>query len=871
MKRILINATQREELRVAIVDGQRLVDLDLELAGREQRKSNIYRGRVTRAEASLEACFVDYGAERHGFLPLKEISPEYLKGEPGGGRNIRNLISEGTELIVQVEKEERGTKGAALTTFISLAGRYLVLMPNNPRAGGISRRVEGEEREEAREAMRQLQLPDGMGTIIRTNGMGRSAEELQWDLDHLATIWKTIVEAAAERPAPFLIYQENNIVLRALRDYLRPDIGEVIVDNAEVYESAREQMAHSMPGELAKLKLYADSIPLFSRYQIESQIEAAHERQMRLPSGGSIVIDHTEALTAIDINSARATSGGGIEETALQTNLEAADEIARQLRLRDLGGLVVVDFIDMSSNRNQREVEKRLTDACTIDRARVQIGRLSRFGLLEMSRQRLRPSLGEHTQIPCPRCSGRGQIRSIESMSLSVLRLVEEECMKDRTGRVIAQLPVEAAAYLLNEKRAAVAEIEGRYNVVITLVPNETLQSPHFDIQRLRVDQQDSDTGLSYALRQDFNAESRARMANTQTSGARPFDEPAVKPLLHDAPPPAPIDAPAAAQVQPAAMQAVPVRGFWARLLGWLGLGARDAASERTHAPRRNPPQGRREPGSTSSRQSEGSGTAHRRDTRGARPAGRASDDRRSASGNAPRRGERGRGTGANAGNRPARGNSDQTASRPRNSGGSSPGNGPNNNESPRRNERPRPAAAERGNAGDKPAAADAAASAGNNGESRGPQRNRGDRRPAADHKPAAAQTGDTQEDVIDQSAAAEAGAGSPAAETTNDAGSNTGGPSRRRRGRRGRGRGRSAQRQQDDQASADDGDASPDSPAVESSGESAGEGGPQEPRRGAQSRKPPRPWRDTDQRQHGLGRRVGRNDRQQQAARRVR
>ncbi|MFI4978980.1 MAG: Rne/Rng family ribonuclease [Nevskiales bacterium] len=564
MKRILINATQREELRVAIVDGQKLYDLDIELASREQRKSNVYKGKITRVEPSLEACFVDYGAERHGFLPLKEVAREFQTGE-GGSRNPRDMIREGTEVIVQVEKEERGNKGAALTTYASLAGRYLVLMPNNPRAGGVSRRVEGEEREEAKEALNSLNVPEGMGLIVRTNGIGRTADELQADLDQLVNIWNKIVDASKERPAPFLIYQENNIVLRALRDYLRPDIGEVIVDNAEVYEQARGQMQHSMPTELGKLKLYRDDVPLFSRYQVESQIETAHERVMRLPSGGSIVIDPTEALTSVDINSAKATSGGGIEETAFQTNLEAADEIARQLRLRDLGGLIVIDFIDMNSTKNQREVEKRLADACSQDRARVQLGRLSRFGLMEMSRQRLRPSLSEHTQIACPRCEGRGQIRSVESLALSVLRLIEEECMKDRTGRIIAQLPVDTATYLLNEKRGPIGELESRYMVTITVVPNETLQTPNYEILRVRVDhlQQDNNAALSYKLPQDFNVDARAALSASAggPTAVKAPPEAAVKALLPAAPAPAPI-ATATPVLQPVAGGG----GFWA----WL-------------------------------------------------------------------------------------------------------------------------------------------------------------------------------------------------------------------------------------------------------------------------------------------------------------
>ena len=580
MKRILINATQREELRVGIVDGQKLYDLDIELASREQRKSNVYKGKITRVEPSLEACFVDYGAERHGFLPLKEIHKEYHRPGAKAGGNMRELIAEGSEIIVQVEKEERGNKGAALTTYVSLAGRYLVLMPNNPKAGGISRRVEGEEREEAREVLNALVIPDGMGIIVRTNGIGRSAPELQADLDQLAETWGRIHEAATSLPAPFPLYKENNVVLRALRDYLRPDIGEVIVDNAEIYEEARAQMQRSMPTELNKLKLYRDDIPLFSRYQVESQIESAHERLVRLPSGGSIVIDHTEALTSIDINSAKATSGGGIEETALRTNLEAAEEIARQLRLRDLGGLIVIDFIDMNSSKNQREVEKAMQDACEIDRARVQVGRLSRFGLLEMSRQRLRPSLSEHTQVACPRCEGRGQIRSVESLALAVLRLIEEECMKDRTGRVIAQLPVDVATYLLNEKRSVIAEFESRYMVVVTLVPNETLETPKYEITRIRTDHLglENNSGLSYRIPQDYKAEARAALSNTTQGPQRASADAAVKPLLPNAPAPLPLDAelPATAPVAVAAPVLKPVEsgpGFFARLLALFGIG----------------------------------------------------------------------------------------------------------------------------------------------------------------------------------------------------------------------------------------------------------------------------------------------------------
>ena len=589
MKRILINATQREELRVGIVDGQKLYDLDIETANREQKKGNIYKGRITRVEPSLEACFVEYGGERHGFLPMKEIAKNYF----GEGDGPKDRLREGQELIVQVEKEERGNKGAALTTYISLAGRYLVLMPNNPKAGGVSRRAEGDEREDAKAALDALNLPDGMGLIIRSNGIGRTVEELQWDLDHRVAYWTAISEAASKKSAPFLIFQENNIILRALRDYLRPDINEVVIDNADIYEAAREQMQYSMPLDVAKLKLYTDDIPLFSRYQIESQIESAHEREVRLPSGGSIVIDRTEALTAIDINSAKATGGASIEETALNTNLEAADEIARQLRLRDLGGLVVIDFIDMNANRNQREVEKRLDAACEMDRARIQLGRISRFGLLELSRQRLRPSLGEHTQINCPRCEGRGQIRSIESMALSVLRLIEEEAMKDRTARVICQLPVDAGTYLLNEKRAAVREVEARCRVQITLVPNPSLQTPHYEIRRVRGDHlsQEDNAATSYFLARNFDTSVEKA---EQTAPVRAAPQPAVQQIAPASPPPVVAVAPAAAPATTTAapvvvLQPVKTDSIWKRLLRWLGIGG-DSAVTALPAPA-SPPQ----------------------------------------------------------------------------------------------------------------------------------------------------------------------------------------------------------------------------------------------------------------------------------------
>ncbi|MCH9794708.1 MAG: Rne/Rng family ribonuclease [Gammaproteobacteria bacterium] len=488
MKRMLINATQEEELRVALVDGQRLYDLDIENRTRIQKKANIYKGKVTRVEPSLEAAFVDFGAERHGFLPLKEISSEYYAKDVksnGERTNLKELIPEGTQVIVQVEKEERGNKGAALTTFISLAGRYLVLMPNNPKAGGISRRIEGEERNELREALRGLNIPDGMGMIVRTAGIGKGQEELQWDLDYLLALWQAIGDASEVKRAPFLIYQESNVIIRMIRDYLRKDIGEVLFDTQEAYDEAMTFVKQVMPQYESRIKLYSDSLPLFNRYQIESQIESAFEREVKLPSGGSVVIDPTEALISIDINSSRATRGADIEETALNTNLEAADEIARQLRLRDMGGLVVIDFIDMGSNRNQREVENRMRDALEADRARVQVGRISRFGLLEMSRQRLRPSLGETSAITCPRCSGQGSIRDVESLALSILRIIQEEANKQKCAEVRADVPLIVSSYLLNEKRAALAEIENQSETKVVISANPEMETPHYKITGL--------------------------------------------------------------------------------------------------------------------------------------------------------------------------------------------------------------------------------------------------------------------------------------------------------------------------------------------------------------------------------------------------
>ncbi|MFK7864035.1 MAG: Rne/Rng family ribonuclease [Pseudohongiellaceae bacterium] len=484
MKRMLINATQEEELRVALVDGQRLYDLDIENRTRIQKKANLYKGKVTRVEPSLEAAFIDFGAERHGFLPLKEISKQYhsKSGKSGDRGNMRDLIPEGTEVVVQVEKEERGNKGAALTTYVSLAGRYLVLMPNNPKAGGISRRIEGDDRSELRDALRTLQIPDGMGLIVRTAGVGKDPEELQWDLNYLLALWESIQEASDAKAAPFLIYQESNVIIRMIRDYLRKDIGEVLFDTQESYEEALNFIKQVMPQYENRIKLYEDKLPLFNRYQIETQIESAFEREVKLPSGGSVVIDPTEALISIDINSSRATRGADIEETALNTNLEAADEIARQLRLRDMGGLVVIDFIDMTSNRNQREVENRMKDALEPDRARVQVGRISRFGLLEMSRQRLRPSLGETSAIVCPRCSGQGSIRDVESLALSILRIVQEEANKQKCQEVKANVPLVVSSYLLNEKRTALAEIEEQSKTKVIVNPIPDLLTPHYEI-----------------------------------------------------------------------------------------------------------------------------------------------------------------------------------------------------------------------------------------------------------------------------------------------------------------------------------------------------------------------------------------------------
>ena len=606
MKRMLVNATQQEELRVALVDGQKLYDLSIELTSREQKKANIYKGRISRVEPSLEACFVDYGAQRHGFLPLKEVSRDYFRHPPQGGRmNIRELLAEGQELMVQVEKEERGTKGAALTTFISLAGRFLVLMPNNPRAGGVSRRIEGEDRDQMREVMSQLKIPDGMGAIVRTAGVGRSVEELQWDLDNLRTQWEQIEAGARDRPAPFLVYRESDAVTRAMRDYLSDDIGEILVDDPGAFQKAQEYMQRFMPADAQRrLKLYTDDIPLFTRFQIESQIESAYAHKVQLPSGGSIVIDYTEALVSIDINSARATRGSDIETTATNTNLEAAEEIARQLRIRDIGGLIVIDFIDMESPKNQREVEDRLREAVKMDRARIQIGRLSRFGLLEMSRQRLRPSLSDSSHIVCPRCVGIGSIRSVESMALAILRLIGEELRKDRTARVIAQVPVEVATYLINEKREWLRTLEDKSSAELIIVPNVNMQTPDYSLRRVRDDEseQPENKQASYLM-----PTPPVVVEPASAQDQRPAPEvAAVATILPATAAPVPSTAPPA--TPPAPERNIGVLG---RLKRWL---VGDAAPEPVVAA-----QPAAAPSRSSSRRERGSDRGHRRDRDGRR------------------------------------------------------------------------------------------------------------------------------------------------------------------------------------------------------------------------------------------------------------
>jgi ribonuclease E len=640
MKRMLFNATQQEELRVAIVDGQKLIDIDIEAAGREQRKGNIYKGVITRIEPSLEACFVNYGEERHGFLPFKEVARTYFKeGVDVRNASIKEALREGQEIIVQVEKEERGQKGAALTSFVSLAGRYLVLMPNNPRGGGVSRRIEGEDRQELREAMSQLEVPDGMSIIARTAGIGRDATELQWDLSYLMQLWTAIDEAAKGNSAPLLIYLESSLVIRAIRDYFQPDIGEILIDTDDIYEQAAAFMSVVMPDNLPRVKRYQDDVPLFSRFQIEHQIETAYSRTVPLPSGGAIVIDHTEALVSVDVNSARATRGSDIEETATRTNLEAADEIARQARLRDLGGLIVIDFIDMESSKAQKDVENRLRDALRHDRARVQMGKISKFGLMEMSRQRLRPALSEGSHVTCPRCNGTGHIRDTESSALQVLRIIQEEAMKENTAAIHTQVPVEVAAFLLNEKRAEVIKIESRFKVNVLMVPNKHLETPHYKLERLRHDDPRlDDQKASYVM-----AEEAARELETDTAVSRKDadvkvrPEAAVKGITPNAP--APVSQPRPARVEKVQAESASTGGFF----GFIkNLFSSSPAPEVKPAP--STPRGRNQ----NNRNGNGSGNNRNRgrrgerNDRGERPAEAAVDGAEGAS--APREAGSGRG-----------------------------------------------------------------------------------------------------------------------------------------------------------------------------------------------------------------------------------
>ncbi|SDY15665.1 ribonuclease E [Collimonas sp. OK242] len=571
MKRMLFNATQQEELRVAIVDGQKLIDIDIETTGREQRKSNIYKGVITRIEPSLEACFVNYGEERHGFLPFKEVARTYFKeGVDVRSASIKDALREGQEIMVQVEKEERGNKGAALTSFVSLAGRYLVLMPNNPRGGGVSRRVEGEDRQELRETMDKLDLPNGMSVIARTAGIGRNVDELQWDLNYLMQLWRAIEGAGTQGNGAFLIYQESSLVIRAIRDYFQPDIGEILIDTDEIHDQAQQFMAHVMPDMVHRVKRYRDDVPLFSRFQIEHQIETAYSRTVPLPSGGAIVIDHTEALVSVDVNSARATRGGDIETTAFNTNCEAAEEVARQLRLRDLGGLIVIDFIDMENSKNQREVETRLKDALRYDRARVQMGKISRFGLMELSRQRLRPSLSEGSHVTCPRCNGTGHIRDTESSALQVLRIIQEEAMKENSAAIHVQAPVDVAAFLLNEKRGEILKIETRHRVSIILIPNKHLETPHYKLERLKHDDPRlEETQASYAMAEQ--ADTDIGYNKTQKEEGKPRQEAVVKGITPDQPAPIVERKPAETAAGPTAVAAAPAAaGFLGKIFGFF-------------------------------------------------------------------------------------------------------------------------------------------------------------------------------------------------------------------------------------------------------------------------------------------------------------
>jgi ribonuclease E len=634
MKRMLFNATQAEELRVAIVDGQKLIDLDIESAGKEQRKSNIYKGVITRIEPSLEAAFVDYGHDRHGFLPFKEVARAYFKpGVNASTARIQDALRERQEIIVQVDKDERGNKGAALTTFISLAGRYLVLMPNNPRGGGVSRRIEGEERAELKETVAQLDVPNGMSVIARTAGIGRTAEELNWDLKYLLQLWTAIEGAANQQDGAFLIFQESSLVIRAIRDYFHEDIGEILIDTESIHEQAVQFMSHVMPNYVSRAKLYRDDVPLFSRFQIEHQIESAFSRSVNLPSGGAVVIDHTEALVAVDVNSARSTRGADIEETAFRTNLEAADEVARQLRLRDLGGLIVIDFIDMESQRNQREVENRLRDALKYDRARVQLGKISRFGLMELSRQRLRPSLGESSHSPCPRCHGVGHIRGTESTALHILRIIQEESMKDNTAAVHAQVPVDVATFLLNEKRVDLQLLEARHRVNVLLIPNVHIETPNYTVTRLRHDDLNQSEPLapSYEMVQMPSEEDKSEGA---AEPAAPRPEAAVKGITMMQQAPAPTVAPVAAAPAPAALPSASDDGIIGKIMGWFRRKpSAEAATPVAAEPARN---------TRPARGAAGSNGRPQRGERSERGSGRSGRGERGERGERSGRGERG-------------------------------------------------------------------------------------------------------------------------------------------------------------------------------------------------------------------------------------
>lgn len=707
MKRMLINATQQEERRLAIVDGQKLLDFETEIEGREQRKGNIYKAVVTRVEPSLEACFVDYGEDRHGFLPFKEISRQYFKeGVDVRNAKIADVIKEGQELLVQVEKEERGNKGAALTTFISLAGRYLVLMPNNPRGGGVSRRIEGEDREELKEALDQLEYPKGMSLIARTAGIGRSVAELQWDLNYMLKLWSAIDEAAKAGKGAFLIYQESSLVIRAIRDYFTPDIGEILIDTDDIYEQAHQFMNHVMPEMAHRVKRYRDDAPLFSRFQIEHQIETAFSRTVTLPSGGAIVIDHTEALVSIDVNSARATRGSDIEETATRTNLEAADEIARQMRLRDLGGLIVVDFIDMEESKNRREVEQRLRDAVRPDRARVQLGTISKFGLLELSRQRLRPALSEGSHITCPRCNGTGHIRDTESSALQILRMVQEEAMKENTAAVHVQVPVEVTSFLLNEKRTEITKIELKQRVTVILVPNKHLETPNYKLERLRHDDPRLENlQASYTMIEEPDDEvgiTRRRDANEK---GRSKQEPVIKGILPETPAPvaAPKPAPAAAAPAPAAPPPVaspqPASGGFFGWLKKLFAGRSEPAAAPAAAPAPAQPAAK---GPQSDRQEPRRGEGRR--------AARGGDRSERAEARADNRREGRANRGEGRGGRPGEARSDATDSTAaRGARGSDPRGEPRSDARPQESRRPASAPPEREAAATADAVADTA------------------------------------------------------------------------------------------------------------------------------------------------------------------